>query len=499
MALALEGYYAFDSVEVWAAFALVAVFALIYAVVHARSGRLARRILETALIVLLADLYSAHPLAPALAGLAWVVVSHFLRAPPHRVMAVFGGATLLASVVTGLIDRKPWISEVANEKAAVRGTASAKPAIVHIIFDEHIGLAGMPQTAAGQRTGDELRRAYLARGFVTYGHAYSRYIHTVHAVPDILNYGRKLGQSGSLEGGVTGPTDYFAGLREAGYGLTIYQTNFLDFCSGANEKLCLTYDRFSLQPMHQLGMTTGDRLAALMARYLGASAMLSKLYAIYLLADLGDWANDRPRPEAMLQLRLTFSIGGLGAMERFVGDLSQARPGNVYFIHALLPHAPYATTRECAMKPVSDWYMAQSLRPLEARQEAYYDQLHCAFRFIDRAATALDRSPAGKNAIIVVHGDHGSRIADQVPSADRRGKFGRDEMISGYSTLFAVRLPGQQPRDHAGIVSAPSILQALAINGFTAAPELPAEAQPSVMLDDAMLHPTAPMAMPTGW
>jgi hypothetical protein len=499
MTYVVRGYYGFGSAEVWAAFASVAVFALLYAAVHARIGALARRCLEAALLLLLADLYFESRYVPALAALAWFAAGHFLRTAPHRVMAVFGGAALVASIGSGLLERKPWIIDVANPGAAVKGVASAKPAIVHIIFDEHIGLAGLPQTFAGQRTASELQRAYWARGFVTYGHAYSRHMHTTNAIPDILNFGNRLGKSGGYGGGITGPTDYFTGLQRAGYDLTIYQSNFLDFCSGTAEKLCVTYDRGSLQPMGDVSAPVGDRLAVLLARYLGASALLSNALEFYRQADLGDWAQDRPRPQSFMMMRESWSIGGLRSMERFVGDLAQARPGNVYFIHAMLPHFPYVATRECAVKPVSDWRRRRELAPLAERQEAYYDQLHCALRFVDRAAAALDRSPAGGNAIIVVHGDHGSRITNEDPIAERRGKIASEQMISGFSTLFAVRLPGQQPRDHAGIVSAPSILQALVQNGFTAAPDLPAETHPSVILDDAMWNPTAPMDMPTGW
>jgi hypothetical protein len=499
MTYVLLANYGFDAVEAWAAFALVAAFAALYTAVHRAVRPIAQRGLEVIFIILLADLYIDNRYVPTVIGMAWLVLGFFLKSGPHRFLVPFGGAALLTSAATSLIDRKPWLGEVADPIARARGTESTKPAIVHIIFDEHIGLSGLPQTPQGQETARTLQVAYRAHGFTTYERAYSRHFHTINAVPDILNFGRRLGLSGDLAGGITGPTDYLAGLREEGYALTIYQSSFLDLCSGADEKLCVTYDRGNLQPASEVGLSSSDRLQLLMATYLGASRMLTIGLEYYRTGNFGEWAKDRPMPQGFKMLRDSWSIAGLRAMERVVDDLRQARPGNAYFIHAMLPHYPYVATRDCAVKPVSQWRPRKDERTLAERQEAYYDQLHCSMRYIDRIIAQLNASPAGGNVIIIVHGDHGSRIVDVDPVAAQRGKIEKDEMIASYSTLFAVRLPGQQPRNHAGFASAPAILHALAQNDFKTAPEPPGETRPTVVLDDMTWKPTRPMALPTDW
>jgi arylsulfatase A-like enzyme len=168
-------------------------------------------------------------------------------------------------------------------------------------------------------------------------------------------------------------------------------------------------------------------------------------------------------------------------------------------MHAMLPHFPYVTNRNCTVKPVSQWRRRTERRSLNERQEAYYDQLHCSMRYIDRIVAALKESPAGGNAIIIVHGDHGSRIVNADPIAERRGLIENDEMISGFSTLFAVHLPDQKPRNHAGFAAAPNILHSLVKHEFKSAPDLPSETRPSVVLDDMTWKPIRPMDLPTDW
>jgi hypothetical protein len=497
MTYVLHGYYGFGAVEAWAAFGLVAAFAAIYTAVHRKLRPIGQRGLEVVFIILLADLYVDNQYGPTAIGLVWLVLGLFLNTSPHRFLLAFGGAALLTSVVTSLIERKPWIGEVADPGAKA-GTSNG-PAIVHIILDEHIGLGGLPKSLRGQQTARSLQAAYLARGFTTYSRAYSRHLHTINAVPDILNFGRRLGQSGNLKGGIVGPTDYLAVLRAKGYALTIYQSSFLDLCSGADEKLCVTYDRANLQPFSEVSLSATDRLEVLMAKYLGASRMLTTALEFYRDGNLGTWAKDRPRPQGFKILRDSWSIAGLRTMDRVVSDLGKARPGNAYLIHAMLPHYPYVTTRDCAVKPVSQWRQRTEWRPLEERQQAYFDQLHCAERFVGRIAAALDESPAGANAIIIVHGDHGSRIVQEDPTDETRAKVEKDQMISSYSTLFAVRLPGQQARSHGDFALAPMLLQALVQDDFKTAPDLPAETRPMVILDDKTWKPTRPLALPTDW
>jgi hypothetical protein len=47
------------------------------------------------------------------------------------------------------------------------------------------------------------------------------------------------------------------------------------------------------------------------------------------------------------------------------------------------------------------------------------------------------------DSIIVVHGDHGSRIAINEPTANNQHVLTTQDLVDGFSTLFAMKLPGK--------------------------------------------------------
>jgi hypothetical protein len=47
------------------------------------------------------------------------------------------------------------------------------------------------------------------------------------------------------------------------------------------------------------------------------------------------------------------------------------------------------------------------------------------------------------DSIIVLHGDHGSRIVLTEPNAATQLELTKQDLVDGYSTLFAMKLPGK--------------------------------------------------------
>jgi hypothetical protein len=66
----------------------------------------------------------------------------------------------------------------------------------------------------------------------------------------------------------------------------------------------------------------------------------------------------------------------------------------------------------------------------------------------------------------VIHGDHGSRIANVDPKTRNRDRLTPVDMLAGYNTLFAVRAPQIQPGLDSTPSATPDILAALARNKF---------------------------------
>ena len=149
---------------------------------------------------------------------------------------------------------------------------------------------------------------------------------------------------------------------------------------------------------------------------------------------------------------------------------------------------------------MSQWLQRQSIprRPatLSDRQAAYAEQLQCLRMMLQPVLDA-----AGKDAIIIVQGDHGSRMTDVDPFVDNLGKFGSADMIASYSALFAVRAPGIPASYDPRAVPLRVVLEHLVRSGFTSAePELPDTHVPLVVIHDRPRPPAKTKhPLPAGW
>ena len=85
--------------------------------------------------------------------------------------------SLVAIVVTkafGIGGAPSWIKVEKGDQPQRPSIAASKPAILHLILDEHIGVEGLPKdNPDAARLQWELRDFYLSRGFALYGGAYS--------------------------------------------------------------------------------------------------------------------------------------------------------------------------------------------------------------------------------------------------------------------------------------------------------------------------------------
>jgi hypothetical protein len=106
------------------------------------------------------------------------------------------------------------------------------------------------------------------------------------------------------------------------------------------------------------------------------------------------------------------------------------------------------------------------------------------------------RSETGADSIFIVHGDHGSRVMDNLPHAFRAGIITRSDYATGFSTLFAVA-DGQR-RGQLVKVQAP-VLGLL--DSFVRADErgLSEARRPddrSIFLSDRLWHPRKKVTLP---
>ena len=480
------------------ALALLAFSALV-ALLFVGQRQWVRSFFEGLLAALFVDLNTdSIPLVIA-AGVAVGGITLWKRTSLLAPMALFGTVILIATLVSSG-SREPWLHTTVNRAPPPGKTNNAKPAIVHLILDEHIGIEGLPADQDAQRLKEELKAFYLRHGFALYGRAYSQHLHTVNAIPAVLNFGESLAKEASTKGVVIGQTRHLKNLVDDGYRLTIFESDFADFCTGSAFAECVRYDSSSLRPTLALKLSAVERARLITLKLMSLSEIVNYVLlpynvAAHSLRNSGyDFKVLLPSEDAR-----SSTVGSIAAIDELSKRLKNARPGEAYFAHLLVPHYPYVVGADCKGLPFGEWRRRFGPWRFKVRQHAYYAQVRCTMVEVDRLLNALASSPAGSNAVVIIHGDHGSRLTTVDPTEDSRGYFSDDDMIAAFSTLFAVRGPGVQAGYFTEPSPIPSLLHAFDESGFRQAPRPAASKIHEVTLDDSNWTARSKAPLPDAW
>jgi hypothetical protein len=227
----------------------------------------------------------------------------------------------------------------------------------------------------------------------------------------------------------------------------------MDFCRvpGAAYAGCYGYRANSIGALAQSALGVVERARFILNSLVATSSYLSRVRHV-----LGHHAVSRVGPLAVLP-----------ALQRLESDLRRAQPGQAYFAHLLIPHYPYVLDERCAVRgSIEEWlYNGADQAAAEPNTDAqraeryrrYFAQLRCQQILLGRLFDALRQAGAWRDAIVVVHGDHGSRIVRRMPLAENAARLTPQDLRDGFSTLFALRAPGVA----AGVAREPRPLQAL--------------------------------------
>jgi hypothetical protein len=364
----------------------------------------------------------------SLLSLVALVVPLFVLVSRRSVLPFAGIGALIATgaVATGIGrgNAPPLVHGAAAPAAAISRADPTLPALVHIILDEHAGAESLPQsTPASAATAKSLRSFYVSRGFRLFGRAYSQYSSTQVSIAGILSFDSEPPSSASK----SNHSRYFDELRRRGYAIHVVQSSFLDFCRKNQVASCITYDPVNTQVVRHSSLPAFARARLILLSY-------SRLGGVYRRLR----ARNVPLPEMNFEgspLPLIVPT----AARLFHDKLRRAQPGNAYFIHLLFPHTPAARRPDCSLKPVGEWL--NDLAPMDKREAAYLDQLRCTLRVVGANYAAVSAATGG-NFVMIVHGDHGSRLVDRLPDLSTMDSFNDRDLISAFGTLFAVRAPG---------------------------------------------------------
>ena len=130
----------------------------------------------------------------------------------------------------------------------------------------------------------------------------------------------------------------------------------------------------------------------------------------------------------------------------------------------------------------------------ELRTKYYFEQVGCALKSMGQLFEKMKTAGIFERSIVVVHGDHGSGIGKFSPVVKNLAVLTPADYRSNFSTLFAVKFPGNENRVDKRTLSLSTLLE-----GFTAivkdqvsgpkgtaymqaSPTLPEEVEPYVFL-----------------
>jgi arylsulfatase A-like enzyme len=101
------------------------------------------------------------------------------------------------------------------------------------------------------------------------------------------------------------------------------------------------------------------------------------------------------------------------------------------------------------------------------RYAQYHDQVRCTFRKFREMLDQLKAAGMFDDAVILVHGDHGSRIGRWASlGVDSKEAQTPQSRLDTYSTLFAVRAPWIEGGYDPGHSSLPDLVREFALGGL---------------------------------
>ncbi|MFT5487777.1 MAG: hypothetical protein ACI9JL_001241 [Paracoccaceae bacterium] len=382
-----------------------------------------------------------------------LVVIFFLR--EHATLVLMGGflAMLVATVGIGLQTAGP--PEPTESSPRQSASTANLPIVVHIILDEHVGLAGMHAGVPGDvAAAESTSRFYTKAGFRLFAGAYSQFFKTETSLAGALNFDTTAQADRFLTrkhyGFSLNENSYLKTYADKGYRIRVYQSDYLDLCGseGVEVAACATYRPDFLAASAIAELPALERVRLVFGMYYSSIAVIK----IAKLAghQLGRWTETKGvnLPALNLWHGRVGPIAVAPTFEQLIQDVSHARDGTVFFAHFLMPHYPYVYDSDCAVRtPVAAWRLRQNREiensPDSRRQSyaQYFGQIRCVQKRLDTLFSAMKHAGTFDRATIVVHGDHGARIGLTDPAADTISRLTPADYVDAYSTLFAIKSP----------------------------------------------------------
>lgn len=376
---------------------------------------------------------------------ATILVSHY----------VVPGETKAFVTLTEKAVQKPAPGPLEADK---RARDEGLPPVLHLILDEHIGVAGIPADApGGARAARDLVTFYESQGFAVFGHAYSEYDRTYDSIANLLNAEKTTVSRKHIDGYKYTlkiiRNLWFERLADAGYRIRVYQSDFLDLCEFPAVEYCAIYPINNLMSLRDQALPVLSKARAVFGMFIKDTLSYKGATALHFFIKdnvsgtvLAGWVDG-----SMDELELS-NISSMAVFKRLADDIRAYPRGTAFVAHVLLPHFSYVYDEDCELETdVGRWlsrsegYLLNSEASRRERYGLYLAQVQCTTRQVESLLTALKSAGVYDEALVVVHGDHGSRISRVLHNRGPWEKLSKVDLIDIYSTLFVVKKPGLAP------------------------------------------------------
>jgi hypothetical protein len=417
---------------------------------------------------LLPPVFGMVALAVVLTTVFWLI-----RAQLPSILLVFVVVLLISMIFTRRLPklRSEHIEAHDGDRLAREWKASGQfndklPIVLHLIFDELMSPGAMTGDLPG---GAEARQTVMEFGqrhsFRMYDSVYSRYFFSGVSIPSMMSseyVGRTaLARSDADQQRNRESNPYFDEMARRGYRTVVFQTVLLDFSNNANVDFCETFDSFAPIGGSTAGLDSRNQRASLWQA-------IFRAYQPSYTSTIGKKALRRiyglqTEEVGVLGIADRYDAQGFpGWFDRFARFTAAVPRGTHVFAHFMVPHSPYLLSESCVVSgtPEAGYYLsnypeAERSAKRQKFYQGYFGQLRCVASKLDTFMSTIEASENFRDAVIVIHGDHGSRISSGNVVED----YTERDRIDNYATFFAVRSPTAVPGVDCEFVSLPEIFR----------------------------------------
>jgi hypothetical protein len=455
--------YGLACAETWILLGGLILFATVCSVVMLLGGSKVSGLMMAALITAFIDLQFTPTNLPdwvdewtfilLFAGMQTFVLCLFLKEKFYTIATAIFLTFFIVTLLQSTLPSKDNDSLFEHHESAVR----APPRIIHLVLDEHIGIEGIPTDIdGGLATKNLITQFYLKNGFQLFGGAFSHYFNTHISIPSMLNFSGDIKNTPYVSVGrgfALSSNNYFGLLSQKKYNIDVLSSAYLNFCFSKVVIAECQYDFGTLHTFAKLELATSQKLQVLASRYLDQSSVVSFLIRKFVLPHeflrSWTWAFELDRT------RLN-SLSTLYGLKVLWNDIASLPQGTALFAHLMIPHSPYVANADCSIRPPNReflWYSTNKFSSADGptntvasrrdRYKLYFEQLSCLYLRLDELFDRMRAVGAYDDSIIILHGDHGSRIGINEPTSRNQQALTNQDVVDGFSTLFAMKLPSK--------------------------------------------------------